>query len=83
MTGTTIEENQDVKVYAEDRFVIIESQDIYEVPLDGCKDENSIIGWIIQLCEKSWVDRRIIRKFIATISKENNIIIRGYENIRH
>lgn len=36
----------------------------YDIALNTCTNAEQIIGWIIHLTEKQWVDKQILRRFI-------------------
>lgn len=39
-------------------------KDVYEIDRDQVKDEASLIHWTIHLCEKPWVEKRMLEGFL-------------------
>ncbi|MDB5660499.1 MAG: hypothetical protein JWS10_3114 [Cypionkella sp.] len=58
-------------------FITVENGNIifgggqYYVPLTSCETWEDIVGWSLQLSEKSWVDSGIISSFIILALSQN------------
>lgn len=40
----------------------------YDIPLTRIKEPIELVGWVMQLCEKSWIDNRRIEIFCSVVS---------------
>jgi hypothetical protein len=48
-------------------------KDIYDLPLDRCRDYKEILGWAHHLSNKSWVEPGLLRYFISLACEANGI----------
>lgn len=47
----------------------------YHISLDRCRDFGEILGWVVQLSEKSWITTDILRYFIKVACTQNDLKI--------
>jgi hypothetical protein len=41
----------------------------YDIPLSRIKEPIQLVGWVMQLCEKSWIDSQRIEIFCGVVSR--------------
>ena len=46
------------------------AQDIFELPLDRCRDHYEILGWVHHLSDKTWMTAALMRHFIEFVCEE-------------
>ena len=62
-------------VYITEGHVVINVHYEYNIPLDACRTYESIVGWILQLSEKTWMTTELTRRFIYIVCRENGLKI--------
>lgn len=45
-------------------------QDIFDLPLDRCRDHYEILGWMYHLSDKAWMTAALMRHFIEFVCEE-------------
>lgn len=56
---TKIEYEEDI-----DSVSIYVGANPYSIPMDRVKSQEALLGWILHLLKKGWMDRKSLRKFI-------------------
>jgi len=58
------------------RFLVVyydEVRDIYDLPLDRCRNYGEILGWAHHLCAKKWMKPGLLKHFIHLACEANGI----------
>ncbi len=63
------------KVFLDGDAVILDVSGRYEIALDRWHTPERLLGWIVHLCEKTWMTNPVMRRFIALASDANKITI--------
>jgi hypothetical protein len=61
------------QIYVEDSILIVNVEYVYEIELSRITDYGQILGWVNHLCEKTWMNPTLIRRFISVACKANNL----------
>ncbi|MCH7700264.1 MAG: hypothetical protein IID37_01135 [Planctomycetes bacterium] len=64
------------QVYVDGDCIVINVVCAYEIPLGACNTPELILGWVTHLCEKNWITREVIHRFVALAAGENGVKIR-------
>ena len=62
--------------YIDDDIIIIQTPDIpcnYEIACSRANTPEKVLGWIMHLSDKRWMDTRLIKCFISTVESELNV----------
>lgn len=60
-------------VFVEDGLIVINVAGEYCIELNRCNTAEKLLMWVHHLCDKSWITKEIIARFIEIACKENNI----------
>jgi len=51
-------------IYPEGDLIIVNVATRYEVPVEECSSYEGILNWTLQLSEKTWMSRELLRHFM-------------------
>ena len=63
------------KVYVDGEFIVINIAVRYEIHLSRCNTPEKLLGWILHLCEKTWMSPAVLERFIEVAEEANHITI--------
>lgn len=63
------------QVRVEDGHIIINVEYDYEIPVADCDTEPKLLGWILQLLEKTWMTKEVLERFIHVAARQSNLKI--------
>ena len=61
--------------YIKDGFIVFNVDYEYNINLSRCDTPAKILGWVQHLCEKTWITRELIERFISLATRHNKIKI--------
>ena len=61
------------QVYIDEGHIVINVKYEYNIELVRCDTNEKILAWVHQLCEKPWVDVRIIHKFVVLAQEHHGL----------
>ena len=73
MNQSNKESDQKRIVYIEDNFIIINAFNEYPIEVSRCDSSKKILAWVHHLTEKTSMTNEILRLFVTTSCKANNI----------
>lgn len=47
-----------------DDYIVINVSYEYNIPLADCATHAQILGWVVHLCEKTWMTKEVLERFI-------------------
>ena len=62
-------------VSVEGDVIVINVSYKYEVETSRCDTPEKLLGWVVQLCEKSWMTCDVLERFILVAQKESDLKI--------
>lgn len=63
------------QVRIEDGHIIVNVEYEYEIPIVDCDTEPKLLGWILQLLEKTWMTKEVLERFIHLAAIQSDIKI--------
>lgn len=69
------EEEMKKQVYIADDHVVINVVYEYNIPLNRCDTIPKILGWVDHLCEKTWINPEVLRRFIRLAAQQHSLEI--------
>ncbi len=70
-----LEESAKKEVFLDGDAIILDVSGRYEIALDRCDTPERLLGWIVHLCEKTWMTNAAMRRFIMLSADANEITI--------
>lgn len=64
------------QVSIKDDHIVINVAYEYNIPLSGCADLPSLMGWVLHLCEKTWMTLEVLERFILVASRHHGLDIK-------
>lgn len=61
------------QVYLKKDSIVINVKYKYEIRLSRCDTPEKLLWWISHLLEKTWMNKRVMKRFILLTCKANNI----------
>lgn len=58
------EERLAKQVSVVDDYIVINVSYEYNIPLSGCATHAQILGWVVHLCEKTWITTEVLERFV-------------------
>mgnify|MGYP000585215116 CR=1 FL=1 len=56
-----------------DGFFIFVNEGDYDINLSECETHEKILGWVLQLNDKTWMTPQLMKAFIITACEYNNL----------
>ncbi len=53
-----------------DGYIVINKGFDYNIPIAGCATYKQILGWSLQVGEKTWADKELVLRFITVALRE-------------
>ena len=63
------------QVYIDGNCIVINVTHEYNIALSRCDTPEKLLGWVWHLCEKTWITRKVLCRFIEVASEFHNISI--------
>lgn len=67
------EERLSKAVQVKDGNIVVNCGYDYKIPLDECADYPSLMGWVFQLCEKTWITVEVLERFIYVATRHHGL----------
>ena len=63
------------RIYQDGDFIVIMVTEVepYEIAVEACRTHAQILRWVNHLCEKNWMNRRLVRRFSEVATKAAGI----------
>ena len=55
--------NEPHYVSVDDTHIVINVEYPYEISISDCDSRDKILGWMVHLCEKTWITPSVLREF--------------------
>ncbi len=60
-------------IFVEGDFIIVNVVDDYAVPIKDCSTYEGILNWTLQLSEKTWMSRELLRHFMSVALRASGL----------
>lgn len=68
-------ERMSKRMHVDSDYIVITIADDYDIPLEKCNTYEGILSWVLQLSEKTWIEREDLRYFIKLACEANKISV--------
>lgn len=63
------------QVYISEGHIVINVCYEYNVPIERCNSPEKLLGWIVHLCEKTWMTTTVLERFAQVAAAESGFAI--------
>ncbi|CNK98437.1 hypothetical protein [Yersinia aldovae] len=64
------------QIYIQDGYITINVAYEYNISLEACATHEALLGWVVHLSDKTWMDLDLMKHFIQIAAHANKLEIR-------
>ena len=64
------------QVYVSDGHIVVNVVYEYNIPIEECDTPEKLLGWIVHLCEKTWMSTLVLERFARIAANQSGFEIK-------